>query len=103
MRDVAEDKDAFLRYADRDMFCFVMFFHMARSATADERLRRLGERLIDIALAHGGRYYLPYRLHATQEQFHRAYPQGERFFALKRQYDPDGVLSNEFHRRYGIP
>ncbi len=100
LRDVAADRDSFLRYADRDMFCIVMYFHVERSEAGDARLRAVNEQLTDAALDHGGRYYLPYRLHARPEQFHRAYPQAERFFALKRQYDPDDVLSNEFYRHY---
>jgi FAD/FMN-containing dehydrogenase len=103
VRDVAEDRDAFLRYADRDVFGLVMFFHVPRTAEGDARLAAVGERLIDAALAHGGRYYLPYRLHARPDQFRRAYPQAERFFALKRGIDPYGVLSNELYRRYGTP
>lgn len=103
VRDVSEDRDAFLRYADRDMFALVLFFHLPRTADGDARLAAVGARLTDAALAQGGRYYLPYRLDASPDQFRRAYPQAERFFALKRQYDPDGVLSNELYRRYGTP
>ncbi|MEE8543582.1 MAG: hypothetical protein V3S94_06955, partial [Gammaproteobacteria bacterium] len=47
-----------------------------------------------------GRYYLPYRLHATADQFHRAYPQDEDFFDRKRQYDPDEVFRNRFYDKY---
>jgi FAD/FMN-containing dehydrogenase len=101
VRDIAEDKDSFLRYADRDMFGLVLLFHVSRDAAGDARLRAVGERLLDAALAQCGRHYLPYRLYARTDQFHRAYPQARRFFALKRQYDPDGVLSNELYRRYG--
>ena len=48
----------------------------------------------------GGRYYLPYRLHATIEQFNRAYPQAQQFFQLKRQYDPEELFQNEWYRKY---
>ncbi|MBA2364280.1 MAG: hypothetical protein H0V86_12205 [Chloroflexia bacterium] len=55
------------------------------------------------ALQEGGTYYLPYRLHASPEQFARAYPQGREFFARKRAYDPDELFQNEFYRTYGRP
>jgi hypothetical protein len=42
-------------------------------------------------------------LHATQEQFDRAYPEGRRFFDLKRQYDPDELFQNRFYLEYGGP
>ena len=42
-----------------------------------------------------------YRLHATVEQFHRAYPQAREFFQLKRQYDPLELFQNAFYIKYG--
>jgi len=57
--------------------------------------------LIEAALAVGGRYYLPYRLHAEVEQFYRAYPQAQRFFQLKRKYDPEELFQNVLYRKYG--
>ena len=70
MRNVLEDKDSFL-YAtpDQDMFAFVMLYNQPRTAEADEQMAGLTRELIDAALECGGRYYLPYRLHATREQF----------------------------------
>ena len=57
--------------------------------------------LIDAALAVGGRYYLPYRLHATPAQFHRAYPRAVEFFRRKRQHDPGELFQNRFYEAYG--
>ena len=59
------------------------------------------QELIDAALTAGGRYYLPYRLHATPEQFRRAYPQADEFFELKRVHDPDELFQNQFYLKYG--
>ena len=42
-----------------------------------------------------------YRLHATPEQFGRAYPQGRDFFERKRHYDPDELFQNQFYVKYG--
>ena len=56
--------------------------------------------LIDAALAVGGRYYLPYRLHATAQQFHQAYPQAMKFFELKLKYDPDELFQSSFYCKY---
>lgn len=101
VRIVNEDRDSFLRYADARMIAFVMLLMQERSLAGEEKMERLSRRLIDAALECGGRYYLPYRLHASQEQFAKAYPQGEEFFALKRRYDPQGRFGNEFYARYG--
>jgi FAD/FMN-containing dehydrogenase len=101
VRDVREDHDALLRYADGDMASFVMLFNQPRTPEGDKPMQKLTSELIDAALALRGRYYLPYRLHATREQFQRAYPQAQRFFDLKRRYDPDELFQNEFYAKYG--
>jgi FAD/FMN-containing dehydrogenase len=103
VRNVLEDKDSFLRYADQDMFAFVMLFSQPRTPNADSQMEAMTRELIDAALASGGRYYLPYRLHATKAQLLAAYPQAARFFKSKRQYDPDEVFQNQFYIKYGPP
>jgi FAD/FMN-containing dehydrogenase len=103
IRNVREDKDTLLRYADGDMFAFVMLFNQPRTPAADRLMEELTRDLIDAALAAGGRYYLPYRLHASEEQFLRAYPQAPVFFGLKRHYDGDQLFENQFFKKYGTP
>lgn len=100
VRDVKEDKDTFLRYADQDMFGLVMLFNQARTETADQEMEAFTREMIDAAMECGGRYYLTYRLHAMTEQFHRAYPQARDFFAKKRGYDPEGIFRNQFYTKY---
>jgi hypothetical protein len=56
--------------------------------------------LVDAALAHGGRYYLPYRLHASREQFALSYPEAVKFAALKRLWDPQGRMRNALWDKY---
>lgn len=101
VRSVNEDQDSFLRYADQRVIAFVMLFQQPLTEDAEARMQALTRELIDAALARGGRYYLPYRLHATPEQFQQAYPQAARFFELKRQHDPDELFQNQFSRKYG--
>jgi len=101
LRDVHTDEDTFLRYADQPMIAFVMFFNQLRTQEADTAMQTLTQELIDAALKHGGRYYLPYRLHATPEQFQQAYPQSAEFFERKRHYDPDERFQNQFYLKYG--
>ncbi len=102
VRTVAEDRDTALRYADRELFAFVMLFNQSRDAAADARAGEMTRELIDAARACGGRYYLPYRPHATREQFAAAYPQAAAVFARKRHYDPEGVFRNRFWDAYGL-
>jgi FAD/FMN-containing dehydrogenase len=102
VRSVNEDQDTLLRYADRQMLAFVMLFHQGRSKQSDKKMEVLTVELINKALDLGGRHYLPYRLHATREQFIRAYPMARQFFQKKEKYDPDGILQNQFYIKYGI-
>jgi hypothetical protein len=101
IRDVNEDRDTFLRYADTNMLSLVMLFSQSRNAEGEAQMAKLTQDLIAAALKHDGRYYLPYRLHATPEEFAEAYPHAKTFFELKRKYDPDELFQNEFYLKYG--
>ncbi len=101
VRNMHEDTDTVLRYADRNLFAFVMLFNQPRTPNADSRMEAMTRELIDAALEAEGRYYLPYRLHATNDQFTRAYPQAAEFFARKRHYDPEEIFRNQFYLKYG--
>ena len=56
--------------------------------------------MIDAALASDGRYYLPYRLDATQEQFNRAYPEASTFAKLRSRIDPRRRFTNLMWEKY---
>lgn len=101
IRNVYRDEDTFLRYADDEMFAFVMFFNQAMTDEAEKDMRALTTELIDAALGLGGTYYLPYRPHATHEQLAAGYPMAGDFFARKRIYDPDDRFVNKFYLNYG--
>lgn len=95
-----QDTDSFLRWADRDVSALVFFFHHPRTAEADAALEPLTRELIDAALRLGGRYYLPYRLHATKEQLVAAYPRAPEFFRKKLAWDPQEVFQNRWYLAY---
>ncbi|MEE8459006.1 MAG: FAD-binding oxidoreductase [Phycisphaerales bacterium] len=101
VRNIETDQDTFLRYVDQHMFALVMLFQQPRTAAGDAAMEAMTQEIVETALSMDGRYYLPYRLHATPDQFHRAYPQAREFFDRKRQHDPDGIFSNRFYEKYG--
>src|SRR5712671_2310134 len=103
LRDVRQDADTMLPYAAGDVMALVFFFSQPRNTDADLAMQALTRDLIEASLAVGGRFYLPYRLHATREQFERAYPTHGAFFTLKRAVDPDEVFQNQLYRAYGPP
>jgi hypothetical protein len=56
--------------------------------------------LIDAVLAIGGSYYLPYRPHASVEQFLRCYPRNPEFLKVKLAADPRLRLRNALWDNY---
>jgi len=100
VREVNEDRDTMLRFADQPMIAFVMLFEQQKSHDDEVRMQAMTRDLINTAIELEGCYYLPYRLHATVEQFHSAYPDAKRFFRLKRKYDPNELFQNQFYLRY---
>ena len=102
VRYVDTDTDTLLRYADQPMFAFVLLFNQPTTAAGNAQMQAMTQEMIDAVLTAGGRFYLPYRLHATPKQFRMAYPQADEFFALKRKYDPDELFQNQFYRRYSM-
>jgi len=103
VREVETDNDSFLRYADQPMIAFVMFFGQDRTAAADRDMENMTRELVEASLNSGGRYYLPYPLHASPEQFRTAYPKANEFFRLKTTYDPEDLFQNEFYLKYAKP
>jgi FAD/FMN-containing dehydrogenase len=79
-----------------------MLFQQGRDQPAENQMAEMTRELIEAALKSGGSYYLPYRLHATVDQFRRAYPQWETFFELKRKYDPEERFENQLYLKYGL-
>lgn len=100
LRHAKADTSSLLRWAPEDVFCFVLYYKQRTRARAERDAERWTRALIDAALAHDGRYYLPYRLHATPEQFLRAYPQARDYAAIKQRLDPANRFRNLLLDRY---
>ena len=100
IRHSPTDADALLPWAREEVFSFVVYY---KQGTSEPTCRAVGDwtrSLIDLALRHEGRYYLPYQLHATRAQFDQAYPEAAALRELKRRHDPAGRFSNALWARY---
>jgi len=100
IRHSPADKISMLPWAKEDVFCFVLYYKQRTYRKAREDVGNWTRTLIDLALAHEGRYYLPYQLHATKQQFNRAYPEAEELRKLKNSVDPKNKFSNELWSKY---
>ncbi len=101
LRWVEQDTTSLLSYApDGPRIAAVLLFSQEMTARGEANMAWMTGRLIDAVQAIGGSYYLPYRPHATVDQFRAGYARAEEFIVLKRRVDPGLVLRNGFWDRY---
>jgi FAD/FMN-containing dehydrogenase len=100
IRHSPADAVSLLKWAPAEVFSFVLYYKQRSNPRADAASAHWTRQLIDAALSCGGRYYLPYRLHASREQFRQAYPEAGAFAALKKQIDPDYRFRNRLWDQY---
>ena len=100
IRHSPADRVSALPWAREEVFSFVLYYKQRTWAAAREQVGEWTRELIELALRHEGRYYLPYQLHARADQFARAYPEAGRLRRIKRDVDPAGKFSNELWRQY---
>ena len=90
-----------LNYSPEDMFAIVLYLNQTVNERALRAMKKLTRDLIDLTLKFNGTFFLPYQLYFTNEQLHKAYPNVDAFFALKREYDPTLFFMNKFYAKYG--
>ncbi len=100
IRHSPADTVSLLPWAPDEVFSFVLYYKQRSTDRADRASERWTRKLIDAALSMGGRYYLPYRLHASQSQFHAAYPEAQAYADIKREVDPDYRFRNRLWDKY---
>lgn len=100
IRLIARDGESFLAWAREPWACVVMNLHVNHSPDGIAKAADDFQRLIDIAMGHGGSYYLTYHRWARRDQVERCYPQMARFLALKRRYDPEEVFVSDWYRHH---
>jgi FAD/FMN-containing dehydrogenase len=103
IRHAMQDTGSLLSWARTEVFAFVIYYKQGTNNAAKKAVAFCTRELIDAALSVGGSYYLPYQIHATEEQFLRAYPRAREFFALKQRLDPTNKFRNELWNKYYHP
>ncbi|MVM40851.1 FAD-binding protein [Spirosoma sp. HMF3257] len=100
VRHALPDSGSYLAWAREEVFAFVVYYKQRTNEVAKNEVAIWTRELIDAALSVGGAYYLPYQAHATPEQFHKAYPNAGKLFALKKNLDPTFRFHNVFWDTY---
>jgi FAD/FMN-containing dehydrogenase len=100
IRLIERDTQTLLAWAKEPYACVIFNLHVDHTPTSLAANASTFRRLIDIAIAHEGSYFLTYHRHATREQLKKCYPQFETFVALKKRLDPTRLFQSDWYRHY---
>ena len=97
---VVHKESIFLNYAPQDMFALVLYLNQRVNPQELKNMKKLTKQLIDLVLQFNCTFFLPYQLYFTKKQLREAYPNIDKFFAMKRKYDPELIFMNNFYAKY---
>jgi FAD/FMN-containing dehydrogenase len=100
IRLIQPDDVTVLRWATQPFACIIFNLHVDHSPDEVAHAAQSFRELIDLAIGFGGSYFLTYHRWATPAQFEACYPRVREFFAAKKQHDPEGLFTSDWHRHY---
>ena len=100
VRYVPKNDDTFLTYGKKEAFSIVVYSNQNLSSSGMKKAEKMTRSLVDLALENGGIYYLTYQKFYTKNQMKSAYPEIDKFFAKKLEYDPTELFINKFYSYY---
>ena len=100
IRHAFPDPGSYLSWAPEEVFSFVVYYKQGTSEKSKAEVKKWTQELIDAAISSKGRYYVPYHIHATQDQFKKSYPNFQKFFEVKKKYDPKNKFRNKLWDEY---
>lgn len=100
VRLIRRDEESFLPWAQEDYACVIFNLHTVHTRDGERHCAAAFRRLIDMAVERGGSYYLTYHRYATREQVERCHPRFAEFLRLKREHDPDGLFTSDWHAHH---
>ncbi|WGL61053.1 FAD-binding oxidoreductase [Pigmentibacter sp. JX0631] len=103
VRHALPDTGSLMSWAREEVFSFVIYYKQGLQKQEKDKVARWTKELIDKALSLNGTYYLPYQIHASEDQFMKAYPNYKEFFSLKKKVDPFNRFRNKLLDRYYTP
>jgi FAD/FMN-containing dehydrogenase len=98
VRLIRRDDETLLAWARDDYACVIFNLHVRHDPAGKAHAAGAFRRLIDMAIARGGSYYLTYHRHATRAQVEACHPRFGEFLALKRRNDPDERFQSDWYR-----
>jgi len=100
VRLIEKDDETVLAWARDRYACIIFNLHIEHTAAATGAAAATFRDLIDVAISHGGSYYLTYHRWAREDQVEACHPRMREFLALKQQHDPGEVFQSTWYRHY---
>lgn len=100
IRHAEKDPGSLLAWATAEVFAYVVWYKQFTNDVEKGKVGVWTRELIDAATSLNGSYYLPYQVHATPEQFHKAYPNAKKLMELKASLDPSFKFRNVIWNTY---
>ncbi len=100
IRLIERDDESYLAWATNRWACIIFNLCTPHTPEGLERSAAAFRRLIDLAIARGGKYYLTYHRWASREQIETCYPQFPEFLCCKRRHDPKERFQSDWYRHY---
>jgi FAD/FMN-containing dehydrogenase len=100
VRLIERDEETFLPWAREPWACTIFNLHTVHTRAGLEHARDAFRRLIDLAIARGGSYFLTYHRWARPDQVEACYPEFRGFLAAKREHDPEERFQSDWYRHY---
>ena len=100
LRFIPKNIESFLSYTLTDRIGVVLYFSQEMTKEDSKKTEEWTKYLIDSAIKLKGAYYLPIQLHADKNQIKEIYPEIGKFFAFKKQHDPEEIFMNHFYKKY---
>ncbi|MFC0512667.1 FAD-binding protein [Mucilaginibacter angelicae] len=103
IRHAMADPGTYMAWAREEVFAFVVYYKQRTDEASKQAVAVWTRELADAVIAVKGAYYLPYQVHPTADQFHKAYPNAQKLFDLKAQLDPQNRFRNTLWDTYYKP
>lgn len=100
VRLIGQDTESFLPWARQDYACVIFNLHTPHTTDGIDATHRAFRRLIDMAIARDGSFYLTYSRAASAAQVSACYPRFSQFLEAKRRFDPQQRFQTNWYRHY---
>lgn len=100
IRLIERDEESFLAWAREPWACIIFNLCVTHTPAGLAAAQTAFRGLIDLAIAHGGSYYLTYHRWATRAQVEACHPRFREFLRHKEAYDPAELFTSDWHRHH---